>query len=51
MDLIYAVDLFAILVFAVSGVLAAVEKKFDLVGAFILAVRRKWGVPFNPYVK
>lgn len=38
MNLIYAVDLFGTLVFAISGVLAAVEKKFDLVGAFIMGL-------------
>lgn len=38
MDLIYAVDLFGTLVFSISGVLAAVEKKFDLLGAFILGL-------------
>ena len=38
MELIYAVDLFGTLVFAISGVLAAVEKKFDLVGTFILGL-------------
>jgi len=38
MNLIYFVDLFGTLVFAISGVLAAVEKKFDLVGAFILGL-------------
>lgn len=38
MELIYFIDLFGTLVFAISGVLAAVEKKFDLVGAFILGL-------------
>lgn len=38
MELIYWIDLFGTLVFAISGVLAAVEKKFDLVGAFILGM-------------
>ncbi len=35
-DLIYAVDVLGTLIFAISGVLAAVEKKYDLVGAFVL---------------
>lgn len=38
MNLIYFFDLFGTLVFAISGVLAAVERKFDLVGAFILGL-------------
>lgn len=38
MDLIYWIDLLGTLVFAISGVLAAVDKKFDLVGAFILGM-------------
>lgn len=36
MSLVYVIDLLGTLVFAISGVLAAVEKRFDLVGAFIL---------------
>ena len=36
MTWIYAIDLIGTLVFAISGVLASMEKKFDLVGAFIL---------------
>lgn len=36
MTIFYLLDLFGTLVFAISGVLAAVEKKFDLVGAFVL---------------
>lgn len=36
MGIIQWLDLLGTLVFAISGVLAAVEKKFDLVGAFIL---------------
>lgn len=36
MDIIYILDLIGTLVFAISGVLAAVEKKLDLVGALIL---------------
>jgi len=38
MDLIYYIDLFGTLVFAISGVLVAVEKKFDLVGAIIIGI-------------
>ena len=38
MSLIYAIDLFGTFVFAISGVLAAVEKKFDLIGATILGL-------------
>jgi uncharacterized membrane protein YeiH len=38
MELIYFFDLFGTLVFAISGVLAAVEKKFDLVGATIIGL-------------
>lgn len=36
MDVLYYLDLLGTLVFAISGVMAAVEKKFDLVGAFVL---------------
>ena len=36
MDIVYGIDLLGTLVFAISGVLAAIEKKFDLVGSFIL---------------
>lgn len=36
MDFIYLFDLLGTLVFAISGVLAAVEKRFDLVGALIM---------------
>jgi len=36
LEIIYYVDLFGTFVFAISGVLAAIEKRFDLVGAFIL---------------
>ena len=36
MNWIYALDMIGTLVFAISGVLAAVEKKFDVVGAFVL---------------
>lgn len=35
-DLINILDLLGTLVFAISGVIAAVERKFDLVGAFII---------------
>jgi len=38
MDLIYIIDLLGTLVFAISGVTAAVQKKFDLVGATILGM-------------
>lgn len=38
MSAIYAIDLLGTLVFAISGVLAAVERKFDIVGAFILGL-------------
>lgn len=38
MDLIYAIDLFGTLVFAISGVITAIEKKFDLVGATIIGL-------------
>lgn len=38
MELLYFIDLLGTLVFAISGVLAAVDKKFDLVGAFILGL-------------
>ncbi|MGB0979580.1 MAG: trimeric intracellular cation channel family protein, partial [Croceimicrobium sp.] len=35
-DLIFVLDLLGTLVFAISGVIAAVDRKFDLVGAFII---------------
>ena len=38
MNWIYATDLMGTFVFAISGVLAAIDKKFDLVGAFILGL-------------
>lgn len=38
MSIIYALDLFGTLVFAISGVLTATEHKFDLVGAFIIGL-------------
>lgn len=37
-DIIYILDLFGVLVFAVSGVLTAVDKKFDLVGSFVIGL-------------
>ncbi len=37
-DLIYLFDIVGTLVFAISGVVAAVERKFDLVGAFIIGL-------------
>ncbi len=36
MSLIYAIDLLGTLVFAISGILMAIDKKFDLVGAIVL---------------
>jgi len=36
MNWIYILDMIGTLVFAISGVLAAVEKKFDVVGALVL---------------
>ena len=36
MDWIYFIDLFGTCVFAISGVLAAIQKKFDLVGSLII---------------
>lgn len=38
MNWIYIIDLLGTLVFAISGVLAAIEKKFDLVGALVLGL-------------
>lgn len=38
MDIIYSIDLIGTLVFAISGVLAAAEKKFDIFGAAILGM-------------
>ena len=38
MELLYYIDLLGTLVFAISGVLVAVEKKFDLVGAIIIGI-------------
>lgn len=37
-DLIYLFDIVGTLVFAISGVVAAVERKFDLVGAFMIGL-------------
>lgn len=37
-DFIYILDLFGVLVFAISGVLTAVDKKFDLVGSFVIGL-------------
>jgi uncharacterized membrane protein YeiH len=36
LDLIYSVDLLGTFVFAISGIMAAIEKKFDLFGAITL---------------
>jgi uncharacterized membrane protein YeiH len=38
MSWIYAVDIVGTFIFAISGILAAINKKFDLVGAFILGL-------------
>lgn len=38
MSYLYFLDLFGTFVFAISGILAAVEKKFDVVGAFVLGL-------------
>jgi len=38
MSYLYFIDLFGTFVFAISGILTAVEKKFDVVGAFILGL-------------
>ncbi len=38
MNLLYLIDILGTLVFAISGVLAAVEHKFDIVGAFMLGL-------------
>lgn len=38
MNVIYILDLFGVLVFAISGVLTAVDKKFDLVGSFVIGL-------------
>jgi uncharacterized membrane protein YeiH len=35
-EILYYIDLFGTLVFAISGVLAAIEKRFDLVGALVM---------------
>ena len=41
MKLPYLIDLIAVGVFAVSGCLAAGRKSLDLVGVFVVAVRRR----------
>jgi len=38
MDLIYFLELFGTFVFAISGILTATAKKFDLVGATIIGI-------------
>jgi len=38
MNWIYGLDLFGTLVFAISGVLTAIDKKFDLVGSIIIGI-------------
>lgn len=38
MDWIYALDLFGTFVFAISGVLVAIDKRFDLVGSIIIGM-------------
>ena len=38
MSIIYIIDLFGTFVFAISGILLAAEKKFDLVGASIIGM-------------
>lgn len=38
MDWIYIIDIIGTLVFAISGVLTAIEKKFDLVGSAIIGM-------------
>jgi len=38
MTWIYALDLFGTFVFAISGVLTAIHKKFDIVGAIIIGI-------------
>jgi len=38
MDLIYAIDLVGTLVFAISGIVTATDKGFDLVGATIIGL-------------
>ncbi|MEL6628805.1 MAG: TRIC cation channel family protein [Bacteroidota bacterium] len=43
MSLIYAIDLLGTLVFAISGILMAIDKKFDLVGATVLGFVTKVG--------
>ena len=36
MDLLYALDLCGTLVFAISGVLTAIDRKFDIVGSIVI---------------
>lgn len=38
MDLVYIIDLIGTFIFAISGISVAVDKKFDIVGAIILAM-------------
>lgn len=38
MDILYYFDLFGTLVFAISGVLTALDKKFDLVGSVVIGL-------------
>lgn len=38
MDWIYAIDILGTFVFAISGVIAGIDKKFDLVGASVLGL-------------
>jgi uncharacterized membrane protein YeiH len=38
MTWIYALDIISVLVFAISGVLTAIDNKFDIVGAFIIGL-------------
>ncbi len=38
MNWIYTIDIIGTFIFAISGILAAIDKKFDLVGAFILGL-------------
>lgn len=45
MDLITFIDYTGTLVFAISGVLAGVDRKFDLFGVFILGFVTEFGIP------
>ena len=38
MEILYYFDLFGTLVFAISGVLTALDKKFDLVGSVVIGL-------------